>query len=308
MSYVIVTGICGNFGKIVARRLHRDHEVIGLDRRPFPARPKDITLFQIDIRRKKAEDLFRKYQGKISALVHLGIMHDPRRGDEDHHTFNVVGTTQLLEYCARYQVPKVVVLSSANVYGPRPENAQFLTEDTPLMGSQHFHAIRDLVSVDMISQSFFWKQPSTETVILRPVHIIGPLNNAPSNYLRLKRPPTVLGFDPMVQLIHAEDVGEAISLALRPGVRGIFNLTGPGELPLSEVMRRLGKKTIPVPFPIARNALRAMWRWKFTSFPAPELDHIRFVCMVDGTRARREMGFSPKYSIDDTIAACLMEP
>src|SRR5262245_57996358 len=143
MPFVIVTGICGNLGKLVARRLHRDHEVLGIDRRPFPARPKDITLFQIDLRRKKAEDVFRKHQGEIAALVHLGIMHDPRMGDEEHHTFNVVGTTQILEYCSRYQVPKVVVLSSANVYGPRPDNAQFLTEDTPLMGGGTFYAIRD---------------------------------------------------------------------------------------------------------------------------------------------------------------------
>ena len=308
MSLVIVTGICGNLGKMVARRLHRDHEVLGLDRRPFLAKPKDITLYQIDIRRKKAEDIFRKHQGKITALVHLGIMHDPRMGDEEHHTFNVVGTTQLLEYCARYSVPKVVVLSSANVYGPRPENAQFLTEETPLMGSESFYAIRDLIAVDMIAQSFFWKQPENETVILRPVHIVGSVNNAPSNYLRLKNPPTVLGFDPMVQLIHAEDVVEAIALAVTPGARGVFNLAGPGGVPLSEVLRRLGRRPLPLPYPLFRQALRAMWRWGLTNFLAPELDHIRYVCMVDGGRATRELGFSPKKSMDDTIQAALLRP
>lgn len=303
---VIVTGICGNLGKLVARRLHREHEVVGLDRRPFPAKPKDIELVQIDIRRKKAEDVFRKYQGKITALVHLGIMHDPRMDDEEHHTFNLLGTTQLLDYCSRYKVPKVILLSSANVYGPRPDNAQFLNEDTPLLGSERFHAIRDLVAVDHIAQSFFWKQPDTETVILRPVHIVGPVNNAPSNYLRLKNPPTVMGFDPMVQLIHAEDVVEAICAALRPKIRGIFNITGPGELPLSEVLRRLGRKPLSVPYPLFKSALRVLWRWKMTSFPSPELDHIRFVCMVDGTRAKEELGFTPQKTLDETIQAVLL--
>jgi UDP-glucose 4-epimerase len=300
---VIVTGICGNLGKLVAGRLHRDYSVVGLDRRPFPSKPKDIELFQIDIRRKKAEDVFRKYQGKIKALVHLGIMHDPRMDDEEHHTFNLLGTTQLLEYCSRYKIPKVVLLSSANVYGPRPDNAQFLSEDTPLLGSERFHAIRDLVAVDMIAQSFFWKQPDVETVILRPVHIVGRVYNAPSNYLRLKNPPTVMGFDPMVQLIHVEDVVESIALALLPGSRGIFNIVGPGELPLSEVLRRLGRRPLPVPYPLFKSALRLMWQWRMTSFPSPELDHIRYVCMVDGRRAKEELNFTAQKSLDETILA-----
>lgn len=305
---VIVTGICGNLGKLVARRLHREYEVVGIDRRPFPAKPKDVTLFQIDLRRKKAEEVFRKYQGKIKALIHLGIMHDPRMDDEEHHTFNLVGTTQLLEYCARYEVPKVILLSSANVYGPRPDNAQFLPEDTPLLGSERFHAIRDLIAVDMIAQSFFWKQPAIETVILRPVHIVGPVNNAPSNYLRLKTPPTLLGFDPMVQLIHAEDVVESIALSLQPKARGVFNIAGPEAAPLSEILRRLGRTALPVPYELAKQALRVLWSWRMTSFPYPELDHIRYVCMVDGTRAQRELGYAPKKSLDETLQGVLARP
>jgi UDP-glucose 4-epimerase len=52
-----------------------------------------------------------------------------------------------------------VVLSSANVYGPRPDNPQFLTEEAPLLGSQDFSDIRDLIEVDMLAQSFFWRNP-----------------------------------------------------------------------------------------------------------------------------------------------------
>ena len=42
---VVVTGICGNLGRRVARRLHRQHEVIGIDRRPFSGKPKDMDGF-----------------------------------------------------------------------------------------------------------------------------------------------------------------------------------------------------------------------------------------------------------------------
>src|SRR5437879_5564684 len=79
-----------------------------------------------------------------------------------------------------------------------------------LMASQEFPAIRDLIEVDMMASSFFWKTPSIETVILRPVHILGSVHNAPSNFLRLKYVPTLLGFDPMIQVIHELDVVEAI--------------------------------------------------------------------------------------------------
>ena len=87
-------------------------------------------------------------------------MHDPRASDKLHHSWNVVAFQKLLEYVEVYNVPKLVVLSSANVYGPMPENPQFLTEDAPLLGAQSFGGIRDLVELDMVAQSFFWRHPN----------------------------------------------------------------------------------------------------------------------------------------------------
>ena len=159
---------------------------------------------QLDIRRTKLKDVFRL--GQVQAVVHLGVMHDPRASAAEHHSWNVAGFVKLLEYVAQFEVKKLVVLSSANVYGPQPGNAQFLTEEAPLLGGQNFSEIRDLIEVDMLAQSFFWKRPETETVILRPVHILGAVRNAPSNFLRLPAIPTAIGFDPMVQVIHEADV------------------------------------------------------------------------------------------------------
>jgi UDP-glucose 4-epimerase len=299
---VVVTGIAGRLGRLLARRLHReDVTVVGIDRRSFGGRPRDIEHVQVDLRSKKARDVFRA--GDVRALIHLGVMHDPRQSGAEHHSWNVQGTLRLLDACATYGVPKVVVLSSANVYGPRPDNPQFLTEDSPLMAAQEFPAIRDLIEVDMLASSFFWKSQRVETVILRPVHILGGVHNAPSNYLRLPWVPTLLGFDPMVQVIHELDVVEAIVCGLRSGVRGIFNVTGPGEVPLSTILNELGRQSIPIPHPFAKPLLSLLWRGRFTSFPVPELDHIRFVCMVDGARATKELGFRPRRSLKETIRA-----
>jgi UDP-glucose 4-epimerase len=298
---IVITGIAGRLGRLLARRLHRDGrmQVIGIDRRPFHGRPKDIEHVQVDLRNKKARDVFRG--GDVAALVHMGVMHNPRQSEEEHHSWNIGGTTRILDACQRYEVPKVVVLSSANVYGPRPDNSQFLTEDAPLLGSQEFPEIRDLIEVDHLASNFLWKARDAETVILRPVHILGGVANAPSNYLRLPVIPTLLGFDPMVQIIHELDLVEAIVCALKPGARGVYNIAGPGELPLSEILSELGKPVFRFPHPMARPLLSTLWRFGATSFPVPELDFIRYVCMVDGTRAREEIGYRPRFTLQQTI-------
>jgi UDP-glucose 4-epimerase len=300
---IVITGMSGRLGRVVARRLHRDerHALIGLDRRPFPGRPKDIEHHQVDLRSKKARDVFRA--GDVHALVHMGLMHDPRASTAELYSWNVSGTAHLLEYCQQYGVKKVVVLSSADVYGPRPDNPQFLTEEAPLLAAQRFPQMRDLVEIDHLVSTFFWKAREIETVILRPVHILGSVHNAPSNYLRLDPTPVLLGFDPMVQVIHQRDVAEAIARALAPGARGIYNIVGPGEVPLSVILAELGRRTLPIPHPIARPMWSLAFRLGLSSYPVAELDFIRYVCMVDGSRAERELGFRAKHTLRETIRA-----
>lgn len=299
-SSVLVTGISGNLGRALVKLLHTREHVIGVDRRPFLDRPKDIEMYQLDLRKKKLEDVFRRHA--IKAVVHMGIMHDPRMTSEDHHSFNVIGTTRILEFCAKYGVKKLVVLSSASVYGPSPDNSNFLTEEAPLMGASRFSELRDLIEVDMLANSFFWRHPAVATVILRPVHIVGPtIKNAPSNYLRLERPWVLAGFDPMVQLIHFEDVARAMIEALRPEPKGVYNVVGPGEVPLSAIFKELGRTVVPVPHVLARPILGRLFKYRLSSFPPDELDHLQFLCAVDGSRWVRDVGWNPAHSMRETI-------
>jgi UDP-glucose 4-epimerase len=303
---VLVTGISGNLGRALARLLHKTDRVIGVDRRPFPGAPKDLEVHHLDIRKRKVEDLFRR--GDVHAIIHMAIVRDPRLPQHEHHSFNVLGTKAILSHAAKYGVRKVVLLSSAFVYGPQPGNDNFLTEESPLLGSQRFPEIRDLVEVDMYAQQCIWKHPEVETTILRPVHIVGPtVKNVPSMYLRLPRPWMLAGFDPMVQLIHEDDVARALALALRPGIRGIFNVCGPGELPLSAVLRELGRAPLPVPHLIARPLLDKLFQYRLAGFTSAELDHLQFLCTVDGTRAERELGFRPVHTLRETIRSVLGE-
>ena len=303
---VLVTGISGNLGRALARQLHTRERIIGVDRRPFVGKPKDIEMAQLDLRKKKIEDVFRRTP--VRAIIHLGILHDPRMSAEEHHSFNVLGTGRVLECAARFGVKKVVVLSSANVYGPSPDNSNFLTEDAPLMAASRFASVRDLIEVDMLAHGFFWRHPQVETVVLRPVHIVGPtVKNAPSNYLRLKRPWMLAGFDPMVQLIHMQDVASALIAALQDGRKGVYNVVGPGEVPLSAVFQELGAQPIPVPHPIARPLLKRLFKYRMASYPPEELDHIQFLCAVDGSRWKKETGWEPRYSLRETIRSVLGE-
>lgn len=297
---VVVTGICGRLGRDLARILHRERHVVGVDRRAFVDPPGDVEHHKLDIRSSRAREIFRH---GVSAVVHLGVMHDPHESSVEHHDFNVVGLQKVLEYVELYKIPKLILLSSANVYGPRPDNPQLIREDAPLLGAGPFSDIRDLVELDMLVNAFFWRAPSTETVILRPAHILGTVKNAPSNYLRLDVVPTLLGFDPMMQVVHQRDVVSAIEHALRPGVRGIFNIGGPEPLPLSRAIAVLGRRMVAVPHPLAKAAVKNLFRFRLTKFPAPELDFIRYVCMVDDSKARAELGYAPAHGLEATLRA-----
>jgi UDP-glucose 4-epimerase len=95
----------------------------------------------------------------------------------------------------------------------------------------------------------------------------------------------------------------AIRLALLPGARGIFNIAGPQALPLSQAIAMLGRGHLPVPHLVARAMVDRLWKMRLTSFPAPELDFIRYVCMVDDARAREVLGYSHRYGIEQTLSA-----
>jgi UDP-glucose 4-epimerase len=297
---VVITGIVGRLGRDLSRILHRKRKVIGVDRRAFIDAPADVEHHQIDIRSSRAREIFRH---GVAAVVHLGVMHDPHESSAEHHEFNVVGLQRVLEYVETYKIPKLLLLSSANVYGPRPDNPQLIREDAPLLGAGPFSDIRDLVELDMLVNAFFWRNPSTDTVILRPAHILGTVKNAPSNYLRLEVVPTLLGFDPMIQVVHQRDVLNAIDLALAPGVRGIFNIGGPEPVALSKAIAVLQRRILAVPHSLAKAAVKNLFRFRLTSFPAPELDFIRYVCMVDDAKARSELGYAPEHGVEATLRA-----
>ncbi len=295
---VLLTGISGSLGQIIANTLSKTHHIIGADKRAFPHKPKEVELYPLDLRRKSAFTLLKKR--KPDVIIHVGVIRNRLKhvGASSAYYFNLEITSQLLKLAEQIEVKKFIFLSTANLYGPCAASSGFLSEDAPLHGADRSPEIRDLVALDMMIQSFFWKQPNIETVILRPVHIVGPeLNNAPSRYFRLDKMPTLLGFDPMIQLVHSSDVARAIQLSLKPNVRGIFNIVGNTQAPLSRLIEQLKTPSYSVPEFVFRTFMRSAFRYRLSSFPPGELDHLKYTCLIDGSLAAKELKYEPKVSL-----------
>ena len=109
----------------------------------------------------------------------------------------------------------------------------------------------------------------------------------------------------MLLLALSPVVALALMLALQPGLRGVFNVTGPGEVPLSSVLRELGRRPVPLPHPIVRAVVRRAFEARLSSFPPEEVDHIQYLCVVDGSRFAREAGWTPAFSLRETIRSVL---
>ncbi len=300
-SSVLITGVAGRLGRRLVRRLHRTRKVVGLGARPALGLPKDVEQEPFEPQRSAARSVFRRED--IGAVVHLGVVRNPQAERIQAHSHTLLAFQKVMDYAAQFKIPKVVLLSSGNTYGPRAENAQFLTESEPLLAGGRFREMHALVELDMYAQSCFWRFPEIEIVILRPANILGTVHNAPSNYLRLPVVPTLMGFDPMVQVVHQDDVVSALELALRPGVRGIFNLAGPQPVSISRAVEILGRRKVGVPYTLARGGLASMFRLGMSKFPAPELDFIRYVCMVDDSAARTTLGYQPRFGLEETLHA-----
>lgn len=302
---ILITGNAGSLGKALTHQLLKDESlsIIGVDRRPLHPVPAGLEHFALDLRRKSAIETLRKI--RPTSIIHLGVIRNPQfhRGKRAKaYYFNLESTTQLLRLAETIPIRKFVFLSTANLYGPSINTSGILTEEAPLHGANKNPEFRDLVALDMMMQSFFWKQPETETIILRPCHILGPeLHNAPSRYLKLDMIPTILGFDPMIQLLHANDLIDAIILSLKSKVRGIFNLAGNDVAPLSRIIKILDRPTIPLPQTMLKICAASTIFSRHSSFPTGEIDHLKYSCIIDDQRAREELKFRPKKKISQII-------
>jgi UDP-glucose 4-epimerase len=149
--------------------------------------------------------------------------------------------------CAEAKVNKVVLKSTTAVYGARPTNSAFLAEDTPLYSSQKYGYTRDQVEIEAFCNGFRRQVPAMTVTVLRFCSIVGPSADTPmTRFLKEPWAPVLLGFDPRLQVIHEDDVVNALIHAVLHDKPGVFNVAGEGVLPLTKLMGLAGKLPLPV--------------------------------------------------------------
>lgn len=299
---LLITGIASGQGRLLASRVAEEWDVVGVDRVPWEGHPKNVRVHVLDLLKRKFEDVFR--QTRPTAVLHLGLVRHFRSDPKRRHEGNVLGTKRVLEYCAKYGVRQVVVMTSSYVYGALPENPYFLDEDAPLNVSRTYPEMRDLAEVDALCNTHLWKYPDQATAILRQVNTLGPhVKTSIQSYLKLGWVPTILGFNPMTQFIHEDDLTEAIALTLDKRLRGIFNVTGPSEVPIKVAIEQTGGTPVPVPEPLARILFGQLFQLGLFHIPPGAIDFIKYPCTVSGKRFAEATGFSPLFSLDETFSS-----
>jgi UDP-glucose 4-epimerase len=123
-----------------------------------------------------------------------------------------------------------------------------------------------------------------------------------TSYFKLPVVPTVLGFDPRLQFLHAEDLNAVLRHAVLSGVHGTFNVAGDGVLLLSQAIRRLQRPSVALPS-FAVGSLGSVLRSaRVTEFSPEQLQFLTYGRGVDTTRMRKVLGFTPAYRTADAFA------
>jgi UDP-glucose 4-epimerase len=300
---VLVTGVANQWGSRVAASLLADpkYHVIGLDTRPPGVGFEGLDMIEADIRNPLLVELFQSES--VHTVCHLKIIEQPHLS-ESAFDLNVMGTMKVFGACVQAGVSKIVFKSSTAVYGAGPRNSAFLDEQSPMMGSRKNGYTRDLVEIQAFCNGFRRQNPQVNLTILRFPNIIGPTASTPmTRYLSERMVPVLLGFDPIMQLIHEEDVIQSLVYCIKNDYDGEFNIAADGVTPLRKLIALAGKYPIPV--------LHWFAYWGSSLFGGVgegggslnpyDVDYIRYPWVADTTRMRKIMGYVPEYTCEEAL-------
>jgi nucleoside-diphosphate-sugar epimerase len=149
----------------------------------------------------------------------------------------------------------LVVRSDLAVHGAGPRMPSIIGTETISPGppTPYGRALRELERGVL---SFAHERPDISVTILRFAPILRP-DTPISRFLAEPPVPTVLGFDPRLQFVHRHDAIGALQHAVYGGVHGVFDVTAPGQMYLSAVLRTGRVPSRPLPGRIFRSVVGA---------------------------------------------------
>jgi UDP-glucose 4-epimerase len=304
---VVVTGATGNVGTALVRALAADpqiDEIVGIARRrPKLSVPK-TTFESADVSRDSLTPLLRG----ADALVHLAWLIQPSRDERTTKATNVDGSRRVFRAAADAGVPRVVYASSIGAYAPGPKDRR-VTEDWPTTGVPSSFYSRHKAAVEAQITRFSREHPEVRVAWLRPGLIFqrdaasgirrlfaGPL--LPSPLLRRNLVPVFPDHPRLrVQAVHSDDVADAYRRAvLDDDARGPFNVAAEPVLDGQVFARALGAVRVPVPAQALRAGAWLTWQARLQPTPPGWVDMGLGVPLMDVTRAREQLGWSPRVS------------
>jgi UDP-glucose 4-epimerase len=303
---ILIAGIGTHWGTELALRLERDpavEQVLGIDTTPPLATLERTELIEADIRNPLLARLLPSTGA--DTLVHAGILWYPEPGKPKRvlHDINVIGTLQLLAACERMPtLERVILRGSAAIYGCEPTGPSFFTESMAADFPLRTRFQRDIGELEGYFENFARRHGRLTCCMLRYQPEIGPGLDAPLvRYLSLPVVPTQLGFDPRLQLLHAEDATGALLAATMRPVRGAVNVAPSGSISLTRALRLIDRPQLPIPHQLFGPALARLGdRLGAGSIYGDAVRLLRYGRGVDNARLRTELGYEPRY---DAVAA-----
>ena len=311
---VVVVGATGNVGTAVIRALTVDEsvsEILGIARRRPEWEPPKTSFVTADI---ASDDLVRHLRG-ADAVVHLAWLFQPTHRPMVTWQANAVGSARVFEAASAAGVGALIYASSVGAYSPGP--GRRVDESWPTHSVPTAAYGREKAYVERVLDAFEAQHPDIRVVRLRPAFIFqrqaateqrrifaGPL--IPSALLRPGRLPilpwpTGLRF----QALHANDVAEAYRLAVVGDGRGAHNVAADPVIDAAAIGEVLGARVVSVPGRLAHVGLSAAWRLHLVPAEPWLLDLALQLPLLDTTRIRTELGWSPTVSSLDALREVL---
>ena len=309
---VVVTGASGNVGTSLLRIAPDGWELVGVARHcpaagvePYSA----ASWIECDIGGEDAVGRLTEAFAGADAVVHLAWAVQPMHGDPDRRRTNLAGGANVLDAVAAAGVEHLVVVSSVAAYAPAPRWER-VGEDWPCTGLPGSAYSAEKAQFERLLSDLPGGQ---RLAIVRPCAMLqGAMAGRVARWMLSPwLPRWVLGRwwlpVPMwrglrMQVVHADDVAEAVRLILSAGAAGAFNLAAEPVLPARRLAALLGGFRLPVARPVLVALAWPTWRAGLQPMHPGWLRLADQAPLVDTTRARTTLGWSPRHAADDTIA------
>lgn len=297
---VLITGAAGALAQQVINRLRGKYQIVAVDFRELTYLSDDIPSYKVDFTKRVFEDLFKRYD--FDSVIHLGRISSSEETRLRRYNANVLGTQKLLDLSHKYGISNVIVLSTFHVYGASPYNPALIDETAPLKAAELTQDLVDSVELENLANIYLWRYPDLNITILRPCNIVGPgVKNTISRLLSSHYAPALMGFSPIMQFIHIDDMADAIALAHTKCKRGVYNVTPHDWIAYQDALEYCGCTEIPIPSVPPMLAKLITQTLDLKMFPAYLLNYFKYPVVINGKAFDEKFGYEAKRPLKEIL-------